>query len=222
MTAFTRQNPSPRYIELLTYYREMHQHGAVAQNVPPENTFDGRSMPPHAEHIRTVISVLGSQTILDYGSGKGKQYGPMNIETTDGKRFKSIGESWGIKSITCFDPGHEPFSTLPEGTFDGVVTTDVLEHCPKEDLPWIIDEVFNFATEFVYVNVACYPASKTLPNGENAHCTVEPPQWWIEHFDRKVHEIENLRYFAAFDVPRTKPDGSTTIDTLMHRGKWNA
>jgi hypothetical protein len=32
----------------------------------------------------------------------------------------------------------------------------------------------------VYLNVACFPARKTLPNGDNAHATVRPPQWWSD------------------------------------------
>ena len=222
MTAYSRQNPSPRYIELLGYYQEMHEHGAAAQNIPPEETFDGRSLPKHAENIRGIINILGSASILDYGSGKGKQYDPMEIKLPNGQKFGSIAEFWGINSLTCYDPGHKPFSELPDGPFDGVVTTDVLEHCPKEDIPWIIDEIFSYATEFVYVNVACYPASKTLPNGENAHCTLEPPEWWTERFDERVKQTEGLRYFAAYDVPRKQPNGQSAIVTIMHRGKWNA
>jgi hypothetical protein len=59
-----------------------------------------------------------------------------------------------------------------------VVSTDVLEHCPEEDIGWIVDEMFGFAEQFVFANVACFPAKKRLPTGENAHCTIRPPDWW--------------------------------------------
>jgi hypothetical protein len=36
-----------------------------------------------------------------------------------------------------------------------------------------------------FANVACYPARKRLPTGENAHCTIRPPEWW-EALVRKV------------------------------------
>ena len=29
----------------------------------------------------------------------------------------------------------------------------------------------------MFANVACYPARKRLPTGENAHCTIRPPGW---------------------------------------------
>lgn len=55
-----------------------------------------------------------------------------------------------------------------------MICTDVLEHCPEEDIPWIVDELFAFARKFVYANIACFPARKQLPSGGNAHCTVKP------------------------------------------------
>jgi len=222
MTQYSRDSPSLRYRELLGYYREMHVHGAVEQNIPPEETFDGRSLPKHAAHIQTVLNVLGSRTILDYGSGKGSQYKPVKIELPNGMSYPDIKSFWNVDSVTCYDPGYEPFSTLPTETFEGVVSTDVLEHCPKDDIPWLVDEIFGFATEFAYINVACYPAAKTLPNGENAHCTLEQPEWWIDIFDQQIKKHEGLRYFAAFDVPKRDTAGGQKIVTVMHRGKWNA
>jgi hypothetical protein len=221
MSKYSRDKPSPRYVELLGYYREMHEKGARDQGIPAEQTFDGRSLPKHAGNIQQIINILGARTILDYGSGKGTQYQPKDIELPGGQKFKDIQSFWNVESVTCFDPGYEPFSMLPEGAFDGVVTTDVLEHCPKDDIPWILDEIFGYAREFVYLNVACYPASKTLPNGENAHCTLESPDWWSTLFGERVKRTPGLRFFAAYDVPRKDADGRTSIVTVMHRGKWS-
>ena len=221
MSIFSRENPSPRHAELLGYYKEMHEKGAFDQGLSPDQTFDGRSMPAHAGNIRSIINVLGSQSILDYGAGKGKQYEPMSIESPDGQKFPDIKTFWNVASIECFDPGHQPFAKLPKGKFDGVVTTDVLEHCPKEDLPWIIAEIFGFATEFVYATVACYPAHKILPNGENSHCTVETPEWWKKIFDTCVRQFPGLRYFAAYEVLQDGQEGEKKTETILDRGKWN-
>jgi len=219
MHQFSRENPSPRYTELLGYYKTMHDEGAENENISAANTFDGRSMLRQAPNILSIIKVLGSETILDYGAGKGIQYGPMEIKNPDGETFSDMKSYWNVRSITCFDPGHEPFSQLPEGNFDGVVTTDVLEHCPKDDIPWILHEIFSYAREFVYLNVACYPAKKTLPNGENAHCTLESPDWWKGVFDTVLVDYPNLRYYAVFDVPADKGNGTAQIETVQIRGK---
>jgi hypothetical protein len=36
------------------------------------------------------------------------------------------------------------------------------------------------ARKFVFANIASYPAAKILPNGENAHCTIRPVEWWSQ------------------------------------------
>jgi hypothetical protein len=174
---FTRACPSPRFEELIQLYRKMHQEGEVFLKMPAEKTFPGSSLLPQAARIKRMIDLAGATTILDYGCGKGKQYDLRNIALA-GERFESIVEYWSVDYVHCYDPCYVPLSILPQGKFDGVICTDVLEHCPEEDLPWIIDELFSFATRFVFANVASHPAQKRLPNGENAHCTIQPPEWW--------------------------------------------
>ena len=84
--------------------------------------------------------------------------------------------------MRCYDPCYEACCQLPEGKFDGVISTDVLEHCIEEDIPWIVAEMFAYANRFVFAAIACYPAKTTLPNGENAHATVRPIDWWKQVF----------------------------------------
>ena len=156
----------------------MHAEGEKFRGIPAEKTFPGKSLAPQASRIRSLIKRTGAQTILDYGSGKGFQYEPQAVFDETGRRHASMMDYWDIDEVVCYDPCYEPFSRLPDGKFDGVVSTDVLEHCPEEDMPWIVEEMFGLARRFVFANVACYPARKRLPNGENAHCTIQPPEWW--------------------------------------------
>jgi hypothetical protein len=175
---YSRENPSPRYRELTQLYRQMHAEGEQFLKIPPEQTFPGLSLPSQAGRIKRLVSATGAANILDYGSGKGMQYDLRGIKAEDGNVYDSIQDYWDVDFIQCYDPSFTPFSKLPAGKFDGVISTDVLEHCPEEDLRWIIEEIFSFADKFVFANVACYPAKKRLPTGENAHCTIQPPEWW--------------------------------------------
>lgn len=59
----------------------------------------------------------------------------------DGRKINGLKDIWRVDSITLYDPGYEPYSTLPVGDFDGVICTDVLEHCPEEDIPWIFKRI---------------------------------------------------------------------------------
>ena len=175
---YSRENPSPRYRELTQLYRQMHAEGEQFLKIPPEQTFPGLSLPSQAGRIKRLVAATGATNILDYGSGKGMQYDLRGIKTEDGKVYETIQDYWDVDFIQCYDPSFTPFSKLPTGKFDGVISTDVLEHCPEEDLQWIIGEIFSYADRFVFANVACYPAKKRLPTGENAHCTIQPPDWW--------------------------------------------
>lgn len=128
--------------------------------------FQGFSVLPHAWEIRRLIKGTHSERVLDYGCGKGCQYSEDRVH-----------EWWGVK-VTLYDPGVMKFAKKPEGTFDGVVCTDVLEHVPESDVAALIDELLGYAMRFVFMTACCRPASRLLPNGSNAHVTIQPEAWW--------------------------------------------
>lgn len=176
--SYSRTTPSPRYLALQDLYRAMHREGERFLGIRPEDTFPGKSLMPQVHRIKALVEKTGALTVLDYGSGKGKQYGAWTIRDAAGQEYPGVLDYWGIDEVVCYDPCYAPYSKYPEGQFDGVISTDVLEHCPEEDIPWIVGELFAFASRFVFANVACFPASKRLPTGENAHCTIKPMAWW--------------------------------------------
>jgi hypothetical protein len=178
---YSRDNPSPRYRRLVELYREMHVRGELTRGIPADQTFPGKSLIPQAHHVRRLVQDTNARSILDYGCGKGTQYRPMAL-AQNGERWQSMQEYWNVERVVCYDPAYAPFSRLPSGRFEGVVCTDVLEHCPQDDLEWIVAELFSFASRFVFASVACHPAMKSLPNGENAHCTVQAPAYWEQIF----------------------------------------
>ena len=98
---------------------------------------------------------------------------------------------------TCYDPGYAPFSDPYEGTYDGVISTDVLEHIPEEDIlgPW--DDLFAQAKTFIYAVAACYPAKKIMPDGTNAHCTNQFVRWAGQIAPRRTPESFNLRVLCT-------------------------
>ena len=193
---YSRSNPSPRHQQLAAYYATMHAegHAFVTPNgeqwVTPDAAFRGRELLTHTAEIKTLIERFGAKSILDYGSGKGEQY--ASHVSVNGQTFTSPADYWGTDPVTLFEPAIPAFSVLPEGQFDGVVTTDVLEHLSRADVPWIVEEMFEKARHFVFANVACYPAGARLPSGENAHEIVASGNWW-----NGVFETVSARYPAV-------------------------
>ncbi len=204
---YTQSNPSPRYRELVAMYRDLHLNGEKSLGLPAESTFDGRSLLPQAGRIGELCRQFGARTMLDYGSGKGKQYLITRIDDGAGRIYEGIVDYWGVDSVHCYDPGYLPHSQRPSGKFDAVISTDVLEHCPEEDVPWILDDMFGFARLFFYANVANFPAVKTLPNGENAHCTIKPVEWWQDILTGTAARHPGVRFEVWVESIVVGPDG---------------
>ena len=156
----------------------------------------------------------GAKTLLDYGAGKGEQYRVRPFIDADGAEYPDLAAWWGVQ-VRCFDPGYVPFSVPPEGEFDAVISTDMLEHCPEEDLPWIIAELFSRARRFVFASVACFPAKKHLPNGQNAHCTVKPPRWWRPIIEAAAAKKPGLLHEFRFAVVVRGAQGESLVEEIF-------
>lgn len=193
-TAYDRAHPSPCYAALLDQYRQMH---AADQAI-----FAGNSVffAYAVGKVRRLVERFGAQTLLDYGSGKGEQYAATNI-TLPGVAgvWPSLKQYWGVSDVTCYEPGATQGQAVPEGSFDGVICVDVLEHCHIEDLPWIVDELFAHARHFVFANVASYPAAKQLPNGDNSHVTQRREQWWRALFEQVGARYPHVYWECSVD-----------------------
>ncbi len=174
---YSRDNPSPRYLQLGEMYASMHQDGRPETDHSAKKTFAGGSLAPHIDAIARLVAETGARSLLDYGSGKGLLY--QDAADQPGTRYKTLA-AWKDVRVTCYDPGYAPYAAPVDGVFDAVISTDVVEHIPEDDIPWLLDELFGYANKFVYVVAACSPANKIMPDGTNAHCTVRRPQWWAE------------------------------------------
>lgn len=124
---------------------------------------------------------LHPKRILDYGCGQSRLV------------------DWISKlqdAVACrYDPAIQKYSDLPEGPFDLLINTDVLEHVPEDNLDNVLREMRSLS-ENAFIVVSTRPAGKVLPNGENAHCTVWPSDKWLEKISAyfpNIREINSLK-----------------------------
>ena len=141
-------------------YQEMHAHGA----------FPGKSWEHHVDTLCRIVPDVGQKTVVDFGCG------PL------GGLAARLGDR-----VISYDPFVEKYSTPPwDRRFDGVFSSDVLEHMTAKQIEEFLNRVAGARPEFVFLNVSTRPAFKNLPNGANAHLTVKPGDWWLQYVGEKM------------------------------------
>ena len=191
---YTRHNPSSIYLSLIGMYNELHTNGDLNSEKDSREVYPGKSIVPWISTIKELITSTDSQNLLDYGCGKGLQYQNLLLEDKKQLRYRNLQDYWGVDEVYCYDPAYPPYQRLPQKQYDFVISIDVLEHCYQEDVKWIIEEIFSLAREFVFINVACFPAERSLSDGENAHCTIRPGVWWEKMLQPVMLNYSDVKY----------------------------
>ena len=168
---------STEYYELIDEYKKLHADPTM---------FPGKSTLKYVHYIKSIIRDNKCKTLLDYGSGKGYLYDADSIYCKK-NLDKPLHNLWNLSSFKCYDPGVEKFSKLPsdDEKFDIVIAVDVMEHIPLSDLEWVLNKIMYHADKAIFLNIACYEALKTFPNGKNVHVSVQEPNWWVD-FIKKI------------------------------------
>lgn len=128
-----------------------------------DKIWQGTSIINYIPKINQIIKDKDIKTILDYGCGKAKHHP---------KEWNAIK----------YDPAIQEYQNKPQDKYDLVISTDVLEHIPVENLKQTIEEIFGYSNKWVFVSVCCRKAEAILPNGYNAHATIESAKWWRDLF----------------------------------------
>ncbi len=124
----------------------------------------------HAEKILEFRKELGAKSILDYGCGMGSLQA----------RLRTLGYD-GV--VAEYDPAVKGKDKLPRPA-DLVVCTDVLEHVERDCVDNVLKHLRALTRMGCYMAIANRPANRFLPDGQNAHCTVEHPDWWAARINK--------------------------------------
>ena len=149
--------------EMIARYRHLVENGS--------DNFQGLGIMQYSTQIKRLIAKTDSKTVLDYGCGRGDQY---TLQHQD--------EFWGVDRPTLYDPAFASHDQLPEGKFDAVICSDVLEHVPFDEAEELIRRLFDYSNKFVWASVCCRKAKKEFEDGLNMHITIQPFWWWQAKF----------------------------------------
>ena len=121
----------------------------------------------HFDRISNFITTQNPKSILDFGCGKG----------TMGNLLK---KSYPNMLVHSYDPAIKEYESIPNSRYDMVITTDVLEHLYEDEIAGIFEEILKLDPSSMY-HVICHRlAYAKLPDGSNAHKTVQSPEWWAD------------------------------------------
>lgn len=154
--------------------------------------FPGYSITPYVDVIAALVKQHKPERLLDYGCGRGLQY-----------LKRRVHERWGGLLPYGYDIGVSGLDAKPEGTFGGVICTDVLEHIEERDVPGFLDELLSYAEPggFVFVTISCRPANKSFKDGRNLHLTIKPPSWWKKRL-RDADPFSKVQINGGQTVPQ--------------------
>jgi hypothetical protein len=116
----------------------------------------------YADQILEMARSLQTRSVLDYGCGK------CTLQ-------KAL--PFPIQNYDPFIPEH---SVRPEPA-DLVVCTDVMEHVELHCIESVLKDIASLTKKAVFFQIATGPASKTLPDGRNAHITQMSPNGWLRN-----------------------------------------
>lgn len=136
------------------------EYKALQERFHQERPDYGVSGHKYAQHIEQLAQKLGTKDILDYGCGK-----------------QTLQQSLPFP-IHNYDPFIPELSKRPSPARI-VVNTDVLEHVEPQYIEAVLGDIQNLTLDLAFFQIATRPASKTLPDGRNAHLIVENTNWWL-------------------------------------------
>lgn len=156
----------------------------LQQQMHSERTDYGISGQKYWLEIATVMEMLGATELLDYGAGR-----------------QTLRESLPQYAVHPYDPAIAAIAGEP-APHDVVACTDVLEHIEEEKLDSVLRHIQGLSRRVVFFQVATRLASKSLPDGRNAHICIHPKEWWIPKL---------MQYWSVDSFTNNMDQGFTAI-----------
>ena len=132
----------------------------------------GSASQEYAKLVAEVMTVMGTDELLDYGAGKGRLGAALE---------KMLDRELVIHH---YDPAIPEWSD-PPAPCHLVVCIDVLEHIEPELIDNVLDDLKRVTIGLGVFSVHIGPALKVLADGRNAHLIQQPPEWWREKFEAR-------------------------------------
>lgn len=155
-------------------WKYTNQYIKIYEDVPQY----GKTGRHYSKVLNHIIKSNNVNSLFDFGCGQNAK-----IINYLNERFPSI-KSRGYDPAIVYNT--ELVSNIfPHGEkFDILISTDCLEHIPSDELPQCWQLFYELSPKCMFHAISTRKAQKILPDGTNAHKTVESPEWWRNEFAR--------------------------------------
>lgn len=123
-----------------------------------------------AEVVLELAAMYQCETVLDYGCGQGSL-------------AAAIAASSSQVDVSEYDPAIEGKDKPPNGKFDLVVCTDVLEHIESDKIHAVMRHLASLTGRAIFVVISLVETNKRLSDGRQAHILIRSEDWWKVMFD---------------------------------------
>lgn len=157
---------------------DFHDHIGAYREIHSSRHYGASATGEYLDIIARVVKELQPKSILDYGCGRSDLASHFWLD--------------GGRMIARYDPAIPQHKTMPEGRFDLVFCTDVMEHIPMDSVDRILAEVKGKGDRAIFT-ISTLLARAKLPDGRNAHVTLltksEWRRWVASYFGGNFREI---------------------------------
>ncbi|MGH6912226.1 MAG: ELM1/GtrOC1 family putative glycosyltransferase, partial [Geminicoccales bacterium] len=162
--------------------------------------------PPGRLSSRAVEMIAGSRADRVLEVGLGKLATPVEVG--------QLLEKASFQRLDLADPAHR----WPDQPAGAVLATNLLDHVPGEDLPWLLDELFSRARSWIYLAVAAEPPTLNAEQGGDAHCGRRTADWWRTRIAEAANRWPRVSWHLDVgEAPALEPVASFQTRRIRHR-----
>ena len=176
----------------LQYYKDIFEGKPFLRNgemitINDKVVFDGAGIRMIYDELEYELDKRGAGTILDFGCGSAVHW-HLDVPIPGLKEKWTATQYFGprLRGFYRYDPAHPLYNVKPDGTFDIIMCTEVLEHVPMEEMHDLLTEMKSYLKPdgAVIFTVPQGPSSNSFPDGENLHVTLMSTKEWYALLDQ--------------------------------------
>ena len=210
---FTKNNPSQNFQMWRQLCQENFTSHGVELSVRKENLHE-----KIYEEVSRLIRETQSSKILNYGSALHS----WKISPPQSNGDKQEVGAILTPEVRFFSPLTAQSKSPQPNTFDNVVCLNWLDKAPTDDMPWLLDDIFQLSRRLVIIAVSPTESKEDfyhafVKKGPYGQHFEKSEYWWVDQLQNTSKRFPSIFWTLAVD----QPDNSPSDQIRFHTGGKN-